>query len=56
MPNRFFQGREEVCKGGFSPFHPLVTGLCPIVLKYAQHILTGGSKNFLAGYGPGFAQ
>ena len=29
--------------------------MCPIVLKYVQHIFTGGPKIFLASYGPGFA-
>ena len=54
-PTDFSRGSEKVCRGGFVPLPPLVTGLCPIVLKYVQHIVPGGAKNFLARYGPGFA-
>ena len=51
----FSRGGEKVCRGGFAPLSPVITGLCPIVLKYVQHIFPGGPKLFLASYGPGFA-
>jgi len=54
-PTDFSRGVEKVCRGGFAPFFPLVTGLCPIVLKYVQHIFARGPKIFLADYGLGFA-
>ena len=47
-------GRKGL-QGRLRPLFPLVTGLCPIVLKYVQHIFTGGPKIFLAGCGPVFA-
>ena len=46
MPNIFFQGVENVCGGGFTPLSPLVTDLCPIVLKYVQHIFPGEAEHF----------
>jgi len=48
MPNIFSRGGESLPS-------PLVTGLCPIVLKYVQHICPGRTKIFLASYGPVFA-
>jgi len=54
MPNRFSQGGRKGLQVRLRP-PLLVTGLCPIVLKYVLHIFTGGPKIFIASYGPGFA-
>ena len=56
MPNRFFSpGGRKCLRGRLRPPFPLITDLCPIVLKYVQHIFPGGPKIFLASCQPGFA-
>jgi len=55
MPNIFFQGAKRFAGKAASPTIPLVTGLCPIVLKYVLHAFPGGAEIFLVSYGPGFA-
>jgi len=54
--NIFFQWGRNVLQGRLRTPSPLVTGLCPIALKYVQHIFPVGPKIFLASYGPGFAR
>jgi len=46
MLNRFFQWGRKGLQEGFALLSTLVTGLCPVVLKYVQHIFTGGPKFF----------
>ena len=53
-PTDFSRGAKRFAGETLHPF-PLVTGLCPIVSKYVQHIFPGGPKIFLTSYGPGFA-
>jgi len=51
--SRFFQ--RKILQGSLRTTSPLVMGLCPISLKYVQHIFPGRPEIFLASYGPGFA-
>jgi len=53
-PTDFSKGAGQAGRGGFAP-SPLVTGLCPIVLKYMSNTFYRRAKIFPASYGPGFA-
>jgi len=53
-PTDFSRGCEKVCRGGFAPF---TRGYGPVSnsFKVCPTHFAGGSKFFLASYGPGFA-